>query len=365
MSDAAKFLASYAKKFNAGAFATPLAKELANDPASVREWGAGPRRAVAVVKHLTRTSTRRDFTGDVFYLPQGSWVVTHFAREDRAPIPEQLKDFDFIMAYPEDLALAAVLGAWGFKPVAVRVTAAAEIIACYGRFVDARRYAPIDLVTVAQLRQPPLTLDDRGWLLGELGGIDGWYDDYPYYSDGSWSAVSLRGFRRDDPAWGVKPSEMPRKWQEAHPDAAGFKCEWTVLADRCHALVALAKTIAGDSEMERVRLLRMEGRGGKGSRLRRHTDITDRNAGTRDGQIMRLHFPLVTHREITMEAWELDGERLTNHLPAWSLWYLDQRKPHAVTNPTAVDRVHLVVDVVADDRTRRRVLEAACPTPST
>jgi hypothetical protein len=96
--------------------------------------------------------------------------------------------------------------------------------------------------------------------------------------------------------------------------------------------------------LERVRILRMAGRDGKGGRLGRHTDVTDKASGVRDGLITRLHIPLVTHPAIVMSAWGLSGRRSDVHLPAWTLWYLDARKPHAVTNPTGTDRLHLVID---------------------
>jgi hypothetical protein len=171
-------------------------------------------------------------------------------------------------------------------------------------------------------------------------------------SDGSWSAVSLRGFRRDDPTWGIKPSEMPRTWKADNPEALTYPCEWTVLADECPTMREVVESVSWWNGLERVRLLQMAGRGGKGGTLSRHTDITDREGGTRDGQIVRFHIPLVTHPDIKMHSWDLDGIHRATHLPPWSMWYLDARKPHAVTNPTGVDRVHLVVDVVADPDVR-------------
>jgi hypothetical protein len=217
------------------------------------------------------------------------------------------------------------------------------------------------VVTVGRI--PGFTVEDsaRAPVLAEVAAVSQWHDDFPYYSDGSWSAVSLRGFRADDPTWGIKPSEMPKTWQDAHPGSLEYRCGWTVLAQRTPAIRELVESVHWWKGLERVRLLRMEGRGGKGGKLNRHTDITDRAAGTRDGQIVRFHIPLVTDPAIVMHAWDLTGHESATHLEPWKCYYLDARKPHAVTNPTGVDRVHLVVDVVADDSVRAHIKHAELP----
>jgi len=350
--EAAKFLAAYAKGFGAGAFATPLAKELTAE--TLRDWRSpdGAHRTVAVVKRQPRTSKRTDWTGAPYLLPQGALVATHVARTPGAPVPRALAEFDYLFTYVEDGELTAALRLAGRPVIATRISAAAEIVACWGRPGDQRqRYPAYDLATVTQLG---ITIPEATRLaaLGEVRGLTGWHDDFPFYSDGSWSALSLRGFKPDDPQWGIKPAEMPREWKAQHPLALGYTCEWTTLAARCPTLVGLVGAIPWWRKLERVRLLQMSGRNGQGGTLSRHSDITDRAAGTRDGQIVRFHLPLITDPRIEMDAWTLDGLHLATHLRAWHLYYLDARKPHAVRNPTGVDRIHLVVDVVADAQVR-------------
>lgn len=355
---ASRFMQRYAKAYHGGAFAMPTAKDLA--ASGWREWGDGDDLAVAVDRTLTRPSRRRDWSGVDYELPAGTRLVTHIATTPG--FWPDLAEFDLVYAYRDDLGLSAALEAQGRVPWATAITAASEIVCAWGHG-GGLDYEPVDLLTVERLPQE-IGEESVAEMLAEVAGLAGWDDDYPYYSDGSWSALSLRGFRPDDPTWGVKPSEMNRKWQIAHPDALGYECGWTVLSDLCPTIMWFLDCRAFAGKYERVRLLRMGGAGslarGKGGILRRHTDITDRASGTRDGQIVRFHIPLQTDPKATMTVWDLDGTSRTLHLPAGSCWYLDARKPHAVTNASDRDRIHLVADVICDADVRAILLEAAC-----
>lgn len=353
---AARFMNRYARRYSAGAFATPTAAEISKLMAAGEGWYWWDTGVMAVGRRLTRDSLRADFTGRRVRLPAGANVISHLAHDSTGPIPD-MDGWDWLWTYVEDEAVTAALRAQGREVAAVRVSAASELIACWGRPGTGHTYSPVDAATIVRL---PLDVPgpQRAAILAELQGVNQWHDDYPFYSDGSWGAVSLRGFNPADPTWGVKPSEMGKAWHEKHPEAAQYsQCGWTVLAGECPHLVDLTRAVTAGwaGELERVRLLRMAGRGGRPGRLGRHTDITDRASGTGDGQIIRLHIPLVTHPDITMSGWNLAGRRTDAHLPAWSLWYLDARKPHAVDNPTGIDRVHLVIDVQADAGTRAAI----------
>ena len=91
---------------------------------------------------------------------------------------------------------------------------------------------------------------------------------------------------------------------------------------------------------ERVRFMRVSEDG----RLDRHVDIGNREAGIRDGMLMRLHLPLKTTDACVFESWDLHAIKHEHHLPRGQWWYLDQRQPHAVSNQRAIERIHLVVD---------------------
>jgi hypothetical protein len=351
--DRARFMAAYAKNYAAGAFGSPTAKDLETaTPTDLVEWsGPDGDRTLAYGRRLTRPSQRRDFIGRTYTLPTGTLVCDHIARTPGAQVPD-LGRYDVVYAYPEDTELAEGLVAQGREQSAVTISASSEIIAAWGRPGTRFRYSPVDLATFVKV---PFLLREQSWkmALADVVALDSglWDDDYPFYSDGTWAGVSLRGFDRD-PRWGVKPAEMPSKWQREHPGALERKCTWTTLAERTPGLVGLVEdAMPPGVTLERVRLMRMKARP-KGGKLRRHSDITDRSAGTRNGQIARFHLPLVTHPDVKMTLWELDGSSHAEHLEPGRLYYLDQRKPHAVANPSPVDRIHLVIDAVCDPAVR-------------
>lgn len=344
--DAARFLNAYARTYHGGAFATPTSADMTKLIEAGR-WRFGGGTGL-VERTLDRDSARKDFTGRRYDLHAGWTIAEHLSvMTGRTQLPD-LGRYDRVYSHLEDPGVTAQLRAQRRELAAIRVSASSEIIGCWGRAGDRHRYAPHDTATLTRLDLPPLEVAAAA---AEAAALDGWLDDFPYYSDGSWSALSLRGFNPADPTWGIKPAEMSRNWHQAHPGAAGLtECAWTVLAERCPATVDLINSL-GWPGLERVRLLRMTSKGRKGH-LARHTDVTDRAAGTRDGQITRFHLPLITRPSITMSAWNLRGEQATAHLPAGTCWYLDARKPHAVDNTSGTTRIHLVIDVITDEQVR-------------
>lgn len=348
-----RFLEQYAKCFHAGAFATPTRKELEARPELITEdTRYGDQRAVVIARRLSRASERTDFTGATFTLPKGAYVATHVGRTPY--LMPNTAPYDFVMAYAEDRELSLQLHAEGRMVRASRITAAAEVINVWG---SPRRpqpgYRQWDLATVTDfgdMIHPGL----REQILTELDIVRGWDDDFPYYSDGSWSAVCLKGFWPEEPGRGVKPAEMPKSWKMANREALANPCDWTVLAKELPLLYGWVRRMSWDWQTERVRLLKMNA----GGKLGRHTDITDRAGGTKDGQIVRFHIPLITDPSIKLITWDLDGQRRERHLEAWHMYYLDARKPHAVTNPSGVNRIHLVVDAVSSPSIRQHISEA-------
>ena len=105
-----------------------------------------------------------------------------------------------MFAYPEDHGLTRQLLAQGRKPLFRRVTAASEIITAWGRADHpALDYAPHDRATAVQISPAIGNKAVRSAVLADVAAVDQWDDDFPYYSDGSWSAVSLRGFYPGNP----------------------------------------------------------------------------------------------------------------------------------------------------------------------
>jgi hypothetical protein len=346
---ARRLLSQYVKRYHAGAFAVPVVADFDRLAAQgyVHLWR--DRGDVVGLEHPTRVdSVRRDFTGRRYVVPKGTRLLSHLASTPGAELPD-LRGFDAIYAYAEDMDLVAQLRFQGFAPQQVRITAASEILPLYAA-KPPYRYEDYEDATLRELPlSVPPTLQAR--ILEEIAPIQGWRDDFPYYHHGEWSQACLRGYSREDPFWGVKPPEMSKVWKHLHPDEAlRTTCDWTVLAAQMPALLELLAAIPWWRGFERVRLLRLTT-----GQLTRHTDITDRTAGTSDGQICRFHIPLVTHPDVMTFAWDLCGRPLMAHWEPWHLYYLDQRKPHAVVNPSAVERIHLVVDVVSDAAVRQAI----------
>lgn len=351
--DTARYLASYVKHYGAGAFGAPMASELAGGNLGVYDEGSGEKRVAFVSRRLTRASVRQDFIGQPYTVPAGASIITHIAAGSEAVLPD-LSAFDLIYAHVEDHNLIQGLIAQGRSVHSVRVSSTAQLIGCYGHGAAPRLYSDADRATFVRMDLPELPL---GEALEDLVRVTGWHDDFPYYSDGTWSAISIRGYKPDDPQWGVKPSEMPRNWIKEHPEAVDLRCDWTTAAEVTPALRSYVESLPGIGALERVRLFRMAAHPKGNGRLGRHSDIQDAAVGTRDGDLMRIHVPIRTHPDITMTCWDLSGIPHTAHLKAGSAYYLDTRKPHCVSNPSPVDRVHLVIDTEVTPALRRLIVE--------
>ena len=93
------------------------------------------------------------------------------------------------------------------------------------------------------------------------------------------------------------------------------------------------------SEFERVRLMKIKAN----SSIGKHTDKIDKDFGLEEGKIIRIHVPIRTNDKVEFCLWD-DGEKTINYLKEGHYYYVDVRAPHAVTNNSDVDRIHLVVD---------------------
>ena len=85
-----------------------------------------------------------------------------------------------------------------------------------------------------------------------------------------------------------------------------------------------------------VRLMRL----GPGSIIKEHRD--DDLAFERG--TVRLHVPITTNPHV---EFLLNGSRVV--MAPGSTWYLRLSDPHSVSNNGAADRVHLVIDALAND----------------
>lgn len=173
-----------------------------------------------------------------------------------------------------------------------------------------------------------------------------------YNKDKQWTALSLRGYWKD-PTMIAKPSEMNKKWKSENPGWESLTPTVdTPLAEQCPEIMHIVRQLEAENvRAHRVRIMRLA----KGGHIGRHADITDEDAGTQDGQLMRIHVPIVTNPNVVFRTWNFDGTMTETHMQEGSLWYLDVRKPHEVKNEGDCDRIHLVVDVPAHDGLRKHL----------
>lgn len=178
------------------------------------------------------------------------------------------------------------------------------------------------MATSVRCARLPMHFDEVG-LLRDLAGIDA-CEWVPHFNsgdyDGEWSGVALRAV--DGRAELIYPD----------PTATGRYADTPVLARSPHFQEVVS---AFECELTSVRLLRLGAR----SSIREHRDFRLSHA---HGEV-RIHVPIVTSDQV---AFFLDGERV--RMRAGEAWYLDVELPHRVDNASDTERVHLVLDCVAN-----------------
>lgn len=135
------------------------------------------------------------------------------------------------------------------------------------------------------------------------------------YHDGAWESVALwapRGDLREQTSKGGAFAATP---------ALSFCPYFQEVLDRFPA------------ERNRVRLMRLR----PGGRILRHSDPLHTIAK----DLVRLHVPVVTNPDV---RFTVDDRRVP--LAVGETWLVDVRFPHEVANEGAMDRVHLVLDLI-------------------
>lgn len=367
---AAVFKASM-KPHTYGAFGLPKERDIADamaDNALVwtmkKDSTTKEIAAVAIAKVLSRPSPHHDFAGRTATINAGDVFVKAIAGEPeaierliagvtlRAEPPAM-----WIEAHVEDRALVESLEARGFERVMTKISASSDLKGLYCRGGEpSQRPAPLepaDEPSVAVLSEEFISPEECAAILAEAEAAAQWAQHYSGYNKRqSWTAFALHGFDPSDPSFIIKPAEMSKKWKEDNADRMLAECGPTVAAQHFPTALAVAERVPGAKE--RVRLMRLSAKGGE---LTRHADITDPDAGTRDGQLSRLHIPLQSHEQCVFRTWDLEGREHRTHFAERSLCYLDTRKPHAVINPDDVDRIHLVLDTFATPELREALAE--------
>jgi len=168
----------------------------------------------------------------------------------------------------------------------------------------------------------PLTFDP-GRLRADLEAVDAdeWAAHFnASYYDGEWSGVALRAI--EGAARGLYPD----------PTASGHFVDTPVLARMPYVQIVLT---AFECPLDSVRLLKLTA----GSSIQEHRDF---ELNHEHGQV-RVHIPIVTNDDV---AFFLDGELVPMRIG--EAWYLDLELRHRVDNRSDEDRIHLVIDCVAN-----------------
>ena len=145
--------------------------------------------------------------------------------------------------------------------------------------------------------------------------------------DGDWSVIALRG-----PAGATHPVRMIY----SDPTATEY-CDTPMLQACAYFRAVLARFAC---PLQSARLMRLA----PGSRIKEHRD---HDLSLEDGAV-RIHIPVVTDAGI---EFMLNGSRVV--MDAGSAWYLRLSDPHSVANNGTRDRVHLVIDALANDWIKR------------
>ncbi len=139
--------------------------------------------------------------------------------------------------------------------------------------------------------------------------------------DGEWSALALRSI--DGSAENIVISPVD--------DAAYYDTE---LLERSPYLQSVLNSI--ECPLMAVRLQKL----GAGAVIKEHTDT---GLCVEQG-FLRLHIPVITNDEV---EFYLQGEKM--QLRQGECWYLNLNLPHALSNKSKIDRIHLVIDAVVND----------------
>ena len=109
----------------------------------------------------------------------------------------------------------------------------------------------------------------------------------------------------------------------------------------------------GDT-VHRVRFMQLKPGGGE---LERHTDQVDPDSGGSLGKLARIHFPIVTNPEVMFTVWDYLGNKQKVHMNVGECWFLDTRKAHRAINGGTENRIHLVVDLITENKLYEKILE--------
>lgn len=345
------------KPHSYGAFGVPKERDVAN------AWADGQLgftdTAACIFNVLSSASYHSDFSGtQVARIHKGDLFIKHIAGVGKAHALQKLIDkagaaHVWVEAHVENEEVVQMLQDLAFWKVLTKVSASSDIKGLFYRGNAEERMPQIlaaeEIWGLKRLHGEIISPVEQHVILEELTKYEAtepWKQHYSTYNKrSSWTAFALRGYDSADPGFIIKPMEMSRKWREENSARLSSPCVWTLAANHFERTLQIIERRI-PCQFQRIRLMRLSANGGE---LTRHADITDPEAGVRNGHVARLHIPLKTTPGCEFRSWGLDGRENRMHLPERSLTYLDTRKPHAVKNDGQTERIHLVIDAFSND----------------
>tara|TARA_R110002072_G_scaffold302996_1_gene490895 strand:+ start:21136 stop:22233 length:1098 start_codon:yes stop_codon:yes gene_type:complete len=253
----------------------------------------------------------------------------------------------WLQVWTEDKPMAALASKCGFTKVGVKISTFGELTSIY--FRGERRDSPgVDLAEMIAVKMLGTTkiAEFASKKLATLPQFTNHYSNYN--TSGSWTALSLRGYL-PDPSFIAKPSEMNQAWQKQHEHEL-FELQDTPLFRRFPDVKAFAMQLGG--EVHRVRFMKLAA----GGVLGRHTDQVDADSGGAIGMVARIHVPIVSNDNTVFTVWDAEGTPMRVRMRVGEYWFLDTRKPHEAVNGGHSDRIHLVIDVVVNERLHQSIV---------
>lgn len=262
-----------------------------------------------------------------------------------------------IYIWEEDHLLKSGLNDIGFTKLCTQFKSTAEVVGLYvnNAFRTTRTITEVPTVdkqALTQLARCQPFLDAAIHIEKKLNDLDlKFVNHYSNYNkDDAWSAISLRGFS-DNILMVEKPTAMTGR-HKVNYEGKSFTLQNTWLYEKFKTELDMILSSLNNPDIERIRFMKLAPGGGE---LTRHSDQVDKDIGTDDGKIMRFHIPIITNPNVEFSAWNWEGQKQTENMKRGSLWCLDLRKPHTVINNGESDRIHLVIDVICNDKIRKLI----------
>lgn len=338
-----------------GAFVRVKEVHIAEAASSGRALWTKERDACALFRIASASSSIEDFAGNEIRTEPGDLVIKAIAGPARerllAALIERAQAQSIILeGFMESPEFRALADGAGFAHIATKILASSEIKGLFYKG-QPRPYPPIRAVDIPAnriLAADFISPDEQAAILAEAEAAALWAQHYSGYNKRhTWTAFAIQGFDASDPGFIIKPIEMAKSWKAENPERLRAICQPTIAAERFPIAMSIAARVPG--RKERIRLMRLSAGGGE---LSRHADITDPDVGTGDRQLSRIHIPLLSAETCKFATWDMLGRKSETHFPERAICYLDTRKPHAVKNPAAIERVHLVMDTFGSDQLR-------------